>query len=71
MSSPEPFGTEEKPWYLSVTIWSSLLIVIITVAKMAGYNLSALLDIQNELIILIITAATIYGRVKATTKVTK
>ena len=65
--------TETKPWYLSKTIWSSVVTVVASLLGIFGFNISG--DMANQAIDLIIMAITalsgmiaLYGRVDAEKK---
>lgn len=57
-----------KPSYTSLTVISSLLIVVVSTAKLLGYDLSVLLDMQEDVVILIGAALALYGRIRATSQ---
>ncbi len=63
-----------KPWYLSRTIWASL-ITIVTAAgglfglPLAGVDNSALTDTLLQAVTAISGLAAIFGRISATTKI--
>lgn len=61
---------ETKPAYTSLTVVSALLVVLVTAAKMFGYDISDILAIQEELVVLVGMLVVLYGRFRATKQVT-
>jgi hypothetical protein len=70
---------DEKPWYLSKTIWASLLIVIVSALSIFGRPEEAaavqeesggIADWIVQLITLILGALAFYGRITTKAKLT-
>jgi hypothetical protein len=66
--------TDEKPWYLSRTIWASLVTILAAVAGMGGLAIettdqSLLTDSILQIVTAIAGLVGIYGRLRATTMI--
>lgn len=59
---------ETKPAYTSLTVVSAVLLIAITIAKQFGYDLSGLLQVQDEIILLVGLVGVLYGRYRASKK---
>ena len=71
---------EEKPWYLSKTIWASILVVVVSALAIFGRSeeatvveaeASGIADWIVQMITLVFGAIAFYGRLTAKTKITK
>lgn len=66
--------TESKPWYLSRTIWASLITILTAAGSMVGLPLagidnSALTDTLLQAITAISGLVAIFGRLSATSRI--
>ena len=66
--------TDEKPWFLSKTIWSALVSVAATLAAMFGFSVdavgqSALAEAMLQTVSAVAGIVAILGRVGATSRI--
>lgn len=63
-----------KPWYLSRTIWASIVVILSTLAGMAGFEVNngdveALIDALLQAVAAVAGVAAIAGRMMASSRI--
>jgi hypothetical protein len=60
---------DSKPWYLSSSIFGSLLVVVSAALSIAKIDLGDTPAFANDIVALVGAAIAVYGRVKAVKKI--